>query len=236
MDLTPTTWRWFAAIAALGTLTTAYNTGALLFIDPAPQGIEAQAVLRDDALRMSREWALLVHALATLIAPLGLTLWLLRDRAALAITAFVFTFIEKLTELYGQTIRVFAVNGVWRRQILETDDPELRAHAIASIRLFGEIWNDLFFVLWLCGALAALLYGVALLRRSRSERFLSLAAMLVALLTVPMIATDCFGYAGPSPHSPGLYVVLMTAYRLLIVLVLLHAARSAAASIRPHTA
>jgi hypothetical protein len=218
------TWLFFAAFAVLGTLTTATNIALPMFFDPAPSGIEAQAALRHDSQRMAREWVMLVHAFATLIAPLGLSLWLLRDRPALALTAFVLTFMEKLTELYGQTVKIFTVNAVWRRQLLESDDAEIKTRAIANIGMFGDVWNDMFFVLWVCGAAAALSYACALWRRSRLETVLAIVAAVVCVLALPWIAADYFGYNGPITVPSPVYLVVMTAYRGLIAVVLIAAA------------
>jgi hypothetical protein len=48
------TWLFFAGFGVLGTFTTAINIALPMFFDPAPSGIEAQAVLRHDPLRMAR--------------------------------------------------------------------------------------------------------------------------------------------------------------------------------------
>jgi hypothetical protein len=218
------TWWWFALVALVGTATTALNTAIPMFMSPPPQGVEAQAVLRVDPLYMLREWTLLLHAVATMIAPLGLALLLLQHKPVLAIVAFLFTFIEKLTELFGQTVRVFTVNGVWRKQILESTVPEVKAHAMSSIQFFSTIWNDMFFILWTCGALAALLFAIAAIGRSRLSNAFSVVAALVFLLALPSVASDYLGYRGSTFQSPLLYALVMTSHRALIAALLIQAA------------
>jgi hypothetical protein len=217
----------FAVIAGLGTLTTAYNIALLPYVTSPPGDIAAQAVLRTDALYMSREWVLLVHGVATLLAPLGLTLLLLPRQPLLASAGLLFTLMEKLTELYGQTIRVFTINGVWRRQILESTDPETRAQAIESIRLFSTVWNDMFFILWSAGALAASCYALAFWKGGWRQRGLALFAAAAVCLTLPWLARDYFGYQGPLIESSWVYFIAIVGYRGFIALVLFEAYRNA---------
>jgi hypothetical protein len=220
-------WRAFFIIALFGVATTAYNTTIPMFYAPAPVGIEAQAVLRHDWLRLSRDWVLILHAFVTMLAPLGLTLLLWRTNPAIGLVAFLFTFIEKQTELYLQTVRVFTLNGVWRKQILESQDPAITAYAIDSIRFFNAIWNDAFFILWLCGALAALLYGLALVRATdKAHRIAGWVAISVAVLALPWIATDYLGVPLPPLVPDGLYAVVMTSYRAMIAWLLYRAMMS----------
>jgi hypothetical protein len=68
-------------------------------------------------------------------------------------------------------------------------------------QFFGAIWNDMFFILWTCGAVAAVRYALAARRLSALHNALAISAALVALLATPAIAADYLGYQGPTFQS-----------------------------------
>jgi hypothetical protein len=212
MRVAPATWAFFAAVAVVGTLTTAFNTISSAWL-PQFNGVIAQAALRHDSLYMAREWVLLVHAPATFFPMVGLVLALWRCAPAGACVALSATAAEKFVELLGQTVRVFVLNPVWREQ-LATGDAAAQARAQWLITGFGDVWNSAFFVLWLAGAAAAL--AVALMAFRSNQRSLAVLALAVALLGVWMTAVDYLGFSLPMPDIPWLYPAVMITYRALI--------------------
>jgi drug/metabolite transporter (DMT)-like permease len=133
----------------------------------------------------------------------------------------VFTGMEKFVELIGQTLRIFVLNGTWRAELLSTADSAVRNQLLANQESFNALWGSMYFVLWLCGSLAALAFAIAFWRSQQmSERWLAWIAALVAMLGLLMILAEYFGQTRANVAHPAVYFVAMTSYRAAIAWVL----------------
>jgi hypothetical protein len=189
--------RPFVWVAWLGVVTTALNT-----LVPIAQ----QASSYD--LGEFRDLVLLVHAPATLLPLLALSM-LAFDRgpfAALVVAAF--TLMEKFIEFGGQALQLF---------------PPAEMFGGAPVREVVEaIWDQAFFVLWFCNTLSATAAGLLMLRVAGPP--LNLAALGFAwaagLLTLIMLLGK--EYVGLNLPTPGatLFFIVFTGYRITLALTL----------------
>jgi hypothetical protein len=213
--------RFAALVAIAGTLTTAANIALSEFVpDTGGDPIKA-AALSGNRIYMSLQWTLLLHALVTLIPPVALALMSRPAVAGAALLGALFTGMEKFTELIGQTLRIFLLNGTWRAEVVAGSTPPRLDQLLAWQELFTATWNSLYFVLWICGSAAAAAFAWTFARSAwRSERLLALTAAIVALLGVLMTLADYFGQSWAGITHPAMYFVAMTAYRAAIAWVL----------------
>jgi hypothetical protein len=213
--------RFAAFVALAGTLTTAANI-ALNEIVPDTAGDPLRAAaLSTDVLYTSLQWTLLVHALVTLIPPMALALMRQPGLAGAALLGAVFTGMEKFTELIGQTLRIFLLNGTWRAELMAGASGARREQLLAWQDMFSAGWSSLYFVLWTCGSLAAVAFAVTFASSPHlAQRLLAIAAGLVALLGVLMTLADYFGQSWAAVAHPAVYWVTMTSYRAAIAWVL----------------
>jgi hypothetical protein len=213
--------RFAACVAVVGTVTTAANIGLSEWVPDTGGDPMRAAALSRDPVYLSLQWTLLLHALVTLIPPLALALIRRPVWLGAALLGAVFTGMEKFVELIGQTLRIFVLNGGWRAQLLTTTDPAVRNQLLASQESFNAAWGSMYFVLWLCGSVAALAFAVAFRSSKRlSERCLTWIAAVVAALGFLMILAEYFGQAWAGVAHPAVYFVVMTGYRAAIAWVL----------------
>jgi hypothetical protein len=195
--------RPFVWIAWLGVVTTAANTLVPLMPGTATRDLDA---LRDVVL--------LVHAPATLLPLIGLSLLAFRHGPFAAVSVIVFTLMEKFLEFAGQALQLFP--------------PEGTLGGVRVQALVDAVWNQMYFVLWLCNTLGAAGAGLLMLRIARPPlKFVAVSlAWFAALLTLLMLlGKEYVGLSLPQP-SATLFFVVFTGYRMVLALTL---AQSAAA-------
>jgi hypothetical protein len=213
--------RFAACVAVAGTLTTAANIALSEWVPDTGGDVIRTAALSRDPLYLSLQWTLLLHAVVTLIPPLALALIRRPGWLGATLLGAVFTGMEKFVELIGQTLRIFVLNGTWRAELLSTADSAVRNQLLANQESFNALWGSMYFVLWLCGSLAALAFAIAFWRSQQmSERWLAWIAALVAMLGLLMILAEYFGQTRANVAHPAVYFVAMTSYRAAIAWVL----------------
>jgi hypothetical protein len=219
--------RFAACVAIAGTITTAANIGLSEWVPDTGGDPMRAAALSNDPVYLILQWTLLMHALVTLIPPLALALIRRPSWLGAALLGAVFTGMEKFVELIGQTLRIFVLNGNWRAELLTTADFAIREQLLSNQESFNAVWGSMYFVLWLCGSLAALSFAVAFSGSKRiSERCLSSIAVVVAVLGFLMILAEYLGQSWADVAHPAIYFVAMTGYRAAIAWVLwTHASR-----------
>jgi hypothetical protein len=202
------------AIAVVGTVTTLFNTVSVHWL-PLYGGVLEQAALRHDSIYMLRERVLL-HALATYFPLVAIAILCWKRAPLAALTAISATFAEKFVELIGQTVRVFVLNPAWREQLATSD-----VSAQWLIGGFADVWNAAFFVLWLCGAIAAFCLAFIMMRSGLTKRpihetALAVLALAAGVLGLWMTASDYLGFPWSPHNTVGLYPIVMTGYRALV--------------------
>jgi hypothetical protein len=189
--------RPFVWIAWLGVVTTALNT-----LIP----LASRATTRDlDALR---DVVLLVHAPATLLPLIALSLLAFRRGPFAAVAVVAFTAMEKFVEFIGQALQLFP--------------PEETLGGVRVQALVESVWNQMYFVLWLCNTLGATGAGLLMFRLARPPlKFLAAsAAWSAALFTLLMLlGNEYVGLSLPQPTAT-LFFIVFTGYRLALAFTL----------------
>jgi hypothetical protein len=189
--------RPFVWIAWLGVATTALNT----LVPLAPREIA-----RD--LDAFRDIVLLIHAPATLLPLIALSLLAFKSRPFAAVVVVAFTLLEKFLEFVGQALQIFP--------------PEETLAGVSVQAVVDAIWDQMFFVLWFCNTLGATGAGVLMARLARPPlRFVAPSfAWAAALLTlIMMLGPEYVGWSLPMPNAI-LFFVIFTGYRTVIALTL----------------
>ncbi len=181
----------FAAVAWIGVLTTAANTGMFL----VPGGEQLGAL---------RNAILLAHAPATLLPVIAIALIGFSRAPFAATTAIVFTSLEKALEFVGQTLLVFP--------------PEETIGPMPGADLVRAVWDQLFFVLWCCNTVGATAAGYLMFRIVRGPwRWAMLAAGVgAALLTLILLLGPDYIRAVAIAVPPLLFFAVFTGYRLAL--------------------
>jgi hypothetical protein len=189
--------RPFVWIAWLGVVTTALNT-----LIP----LASRATTRDlDALR---DVVLLIHAPATLLPLIALSLLAFRRGPFAAVAVVAFTAMEKFVEFIGQALQLFP--------------PEETLGGVRVQALVESVWNQMYFVLWLCNTLGATGAGLLMFRLARPPlKFLAAsAAWSAALFTLLMLlGNEYVGLSLPQPTAT-LFFIVFTGYRLALAFTL----------------
>jgi hypothetical protein len=216
-----TFFRFAACVAVAGTITTAANIALGEWVPDTGGDPMRAAALSGDRVYLTLQWTLLLHALVTLIPPLALALIRGPGWLGASLLGAVFTGMEKFIELAGQTLRIFVLNGSWRAELITTADLAARDQLLANQAVFDSVWGSMYFVLWLCGSLAALSFAIAFWRSDRiAERWLTSCAALVTVLGFLMLLAEYFGQSWADVAHPAVYFVAMTGYRAAIAWVL----------------
>jgi hypothetical protein len=217
----------FTALVALVAACTTFANTTLPYLQQtmyAPtQGFEQQVLLFQNPLYMARQWVMLLHAIVTLVAGIGVSVALMRRSFGAAIVGLVFTVIEKITELFGQVAIVFTLNGDWRpRYVVETDEA-VKVMLKTAMQTFLGIWDDMFVVLWIAYIVSAVAFAIAcrdVLHQSfsRTHRFLQIALWSSAVLTGLMLAQEYAGQVWAQPIVRWCYPIIMTFTRAAMAL------------------
>ena len=189
--------RPFVWVACLGVITTALNT----LIPVLSSGGETWESFRD--------LVLLVHAPATLLPVVGLALLTFRVSPFAAVVAIVFTLLEKFLELTGQALQIFP--------------PEETLGNVSVRQGVEAVWDQLYFVLWLCNTLAAAAVGWLLLRSTPDRARFAFAAFAWGAAALTLLLLLGPGYGGLNVPMPGavLFSIVFTGYRVAIAMSLM---------------
>jgi hypothetical protein len=195
-------------VAWVGVFTTAVNTAIPMLLRADLDPATAQA------LRDLREPVLLLHAIATLLPMLGLALVGFPRSPFAAVAAAAFTGMEKIIELVGQALRAFP--------------PEEVLGGVPVREVVAAVWDQLFFVLWLCNTCGAAAAGFLLLRLvpvPQARLAAAFAWSAAALTLLMMLGADYMRW--PVPSVPAwLFFLVFTGYRLAIAMALMRASSS----------
>jgi hypothetical protein len=205
--LTHSQTRPFVWIAWLGVATTALNTLVPLASRTTTHDLDA---LRDVVL--------LVHAPATLLPLIALSLLAFRRGPLAAVAVAAFTLLEKFLEFTGQALQLFP--------------PEETLGGVRVQALVEAVWDQMFFVLWFCNTLGATGAGLLMFRIARPPlKFVAVSlAWSAALLTLIMLlGNEYVGLSLPMP-SAMLFFVVFTGYRMALALTLARSTASGSAN------
>lgn len=184
-------------IAWLGVVTTALNTLVPVVRQAGFRGLDA-----------FRDIVLLVHAPATLLPLIALSLLAFHRAPFAAVVVAAFTVMEKFLEFGGQALQVF---------------PPQETLGGTSVRsVVDAIWDQMFFVLWFCNTLGAAAAGFLMFRLARRPLNFAAAgfAWSAAFLTLIMLLGK--EYVGLNLPMPGamLFFVVFLGYRIALALTL----------------
>jgi hypothetical protein len=200
--MSPGQLRPFVWVAWLGVATTALNTLVPVVRETSPVDLDA-----------FRGLVMLIHAPATLLPLLALSVLAFDRGPFAAVVVVAFTLMEKFLEFGGQTLQLFP--------------PEEMLGGAPVREAVDAIWDQMFFALWLCNTAGAAAAGL-LMFRIAGPRLDVLAlgfAWSAALLTLVMLLGR--EYVGLNLPMPGavLFAVVFTGYRIAIALTLARASR-----------
>lgn len=197
----------FVWIAWAGVATTALNT---LVPVVTPEIVGDLGTFRDVVL--------LIHAPATLLPLLALSLLAFQRAPFVAVVVMTFTLLEKSLEFAGQALQLFP--------------PEETLGGVPVEAIVDAIWDQMFFVLWLCNTVGATGAGFLMHRMARPPvTFVSVGfAWAAAALTLGMLlGPEYVGWDVPATNAI-LFFVIFTGYRIAIALTLARSMASTAAA------
>lgn len=186
--------------ALIGALTTFLNTMAPRFYSAT--GFDEEAALIYDPIYAIRQWVLLVHPAFTLLLALGLLLALFNRAPGRSSAAFMFAFVEKMTEFVLGVLILFVVNGVWKEAL--AGDGSVTPDALKlRIEVFYDLLGGLFFLLWVMFILSTGLFVICIKRSGFLNWTVILSAAVMIFLTAAMILGR---YAGQSAWTTPLII------------------------------
>jgi hypothetical protein len=177
---------WLGVCGIASSVTTVVNTVLPRFYSAT--GFDQQVALIDNPYYTARQWVLLVHPVFTLLAALGLLLLLWPRRPGLTSVAFLFAFVEKITEFFLSTSIPLVVNAVWKQAYLTSADAAVRGLMRARIQTFNDLLGGSYFLLWAAFAISTTLFAVAMWRGDRFARITAVTMLATVALTLMMIA------------------------------------------------
>jgi hypothetical protein len=218
---------WLGVCAVISSVTTVVNT--VLPRLYSASGFDQQVALIYNPFYAARQWVLLAHPVFTLMAALGLLLVLWPRSPGRSAVAFLFGFVEKMTEFVLSTIIPFVVNGVWKEAYLTTADPAVKSLMRVRIQTFNEMLGGAYFLLWAAFIISTGLFAMAMWKADRFARITAMTMFATVVLTALMIAGRYAGQgAWVDPMLNVLYPPVLGGSRLLIGLWLIRCSRAAA--------
>ena len=219
---------WAAALCSfLGALTTAL----LIFLPSVETGGKQHSILLyNNSAYIWKLWILFLHPQFNFIASLGVAVVLLKKYPLEIIIGSFFLLVWTYTEMSQQVLLIDALNQYWRPGFLNANDSMSRSVFLTLIKGTDAISDSQYFLLLYGFGLGSMLYGLAFIRESGWAKYIGIALVFVAALSLASFARHYLGFSDWSAAVDWLYQwvysVLQPLVRLAIGVWLIGAIRS----------
>ncbi|MBX2874723.1 MAG: hypothetical protein KTR30_21550 [Saprospiraceae bacterium] len=175
----------FLKIAAVCSLLGATTTALLIFLPqtPAPD-FEAQLLLHNNPLYLTKLWILFLHPQFNLIASLGLGLLLLKQRPWAIAIGSLFLTCWAYTELRQQAYLIDALNQLWRPAYLAETEEGRRHMYQTLIQGINGINDSHYFVVIYAFGMGSLLFGWSMIQEQNWGKWLGGGLIFIGLLSI----------------------------------------------------
>jgi len=188
-----TSFLWFTAICSfLGAVTT-----ALLIFLPRPEAadFEAQVLLSENSLYLTRLWILFIHPQVNILASLGIAFLLLRKYPLQIIVGTLFLLVWAYTEMAQQALLIDTLNQLWRPGYANADTEAAKAMYRTLIETAGGISDSHYFLVIYGFGIGSLLYGLALVRTTGLGRWIGISLLFIGILSLSSFARYYAGFS-----------------------------------------
>lgn len=175
----------FFKVAAICSLLGATTTALLIFLPQTPAvDFEAQALLHQNRLYLTKLWILFLHPQFNLIASLGLGVLLFKNKPWAIIIGGMFLVYWAYTELRQQAFLIDALNQMWRPSYLAEIEEDQRQMYRTLIKGMSGINDSHYFVVIYAFGMGSLLFGWAMLKERNWGKYLGWSLVFIGLLSL----------------------------------------------------
>ena len=177
--------QYFLKTAAICSFLGAITTALLIFLpNPTATDFEAQVLLHENKLYLSKLWILFIHPQVNFIASLGIGVLLYRKYPHFIIPGLLFLLLWAYNEMSQQALLIDALNQIWRPGYIAAED-ELSKNAFSAlIQAANGISDSKYFLVIYGFGLGSLLFGFAFLPQQGMGKGIGFALCFIGILSL----------------------------------------------------
>jgi glucan phosphoethanolaminetransferase (alkaline phosphatase superfamily) len=196
----------FLKIAALCSILGALTTSLLLFLpNPSSTDFEANQMLYENNLYLSKLWILFLHPQFNFIASLGIALLLFKKYPARIIIGTLFLGVWAYTEMTQQALLIDALNQIWRPAYLNADSGVQKTMYETLIKGTSGFSDSKYFVIIYGFGFGSLLFGWAMINEKALPKWIGIALILIGVISLLSFSRYYLGFDSLSPMVNGFY-------------------------------
>ena len=175
----------FLRLAAVCSVLGAMTTALLIFLpNPVAEGFEANVLLHQNRMHITKLWILFLHPQVNTLAVLGITALLIRKFPATIIPGTFFILVWAFAEMAQQAFMIDAVNQFWRPEFLQAANEAEKAALYSELAGVAAIRDSMYFLVIYGFGLGSLLLGLALYQEGNLARWLGYAFIFIGILSL----------------------------------------------------
>ena len=175
----------FLKLAGICSILGAITTSLLIFLpNPIASDFEAQTLLFENKLYLTKLWILFIHPQVNIIASLGIAFLLFRKYPTQMIVGSLFLIVWAYTEMSQQSLLIDALNQIWRPNYVQAENELSKEMFRSLIHAANGISDSKYFLVIYAFGLGSLIYGTALIQEDGLGKWIGFSLLFIGILSL----------------------------------------------------